>query len=167
MNLIEQQKVRIGTCAWSFDEWSGVFYPEDWPLNRWLEVYARYLSTVEIDSTFYSAPSQTVAQRWMEMTPAHFRFTCKLPREITHLRRLRDCRSELLAFLRALEPLAPKLRVVLIQFPPSYAPREEKSAFRDCLQIFGSLSNSDIPVGIDRISSAFCKNIACVGFGPT
>ena len=133
MNLIEQQKVRIGTCAWSFDEWSGVFYPEDWPSNRWLEIYARYLSTVEIDSTFYSAPSETVAQRWMEMTPAHFRFTCKLPREITHLRRLRDCRSELLAFLRALEPLAPKLRVVLIQFPPSYAPREEKSAFRDFL----------------------------------
>jgi uncharacterized protein YecE (DUF72 family) len=131
LNLIEQQKIRIGTCAWSFDEWSGIFYPEDWPANRWLEVYARYFSTVEVDSTFYSAPSEAVAQRWMEMTPAHFRFTCKLSREITHQRRLRDCRSELLAFLRALEPLAPKLRVVLIQLPPSYAPREEKSAFRD------------------------------------
>lgn len=131
LNLIEQQKIRIGTCAWSFDEWSGVFYPEGWPTNRWLEIYARYFSTVEIDSTFYSAPAEAVARRWMEMTPAHFRFTCKLPREITHLRRLRDCRTELLAFLRALEPLAPKLRVVLIQLAPSYTPREEKSAFRD------------------------------------
>ena len=131
LNLIEQQKIRIGTCAWSFDEWGGVLYPADWPSNRWLEFYARYFPAVEIDSTFYSAPSETVARRWVEMTPAHFRFACKLPREITHRRRLRDCRAELTAFLRALEPLAPKLRVVLIQLPPSYMPREEKSAFRD------------------------------------
>ena len=131
LNLTEQQKIRIGTCAWSFDEWSGVLYPADWPSNRWLEFYARHFPAVEIDSTFYSAPSETVARRWVEMTPPHFRFACKLPREITHQRRLRDCQTELTAFLRALEPLAPKLRVVLIQLPPSYAPKEEKIAFRD------------------------------------
>lgn len=131
MNLTEQQKIRIGTCAWSFDEWSGPLYPKDWPANRWLEFYARHFSAVEIDSTFYSAPTETIAQRWVDMTPPQFRFACKLPREITHQRRLRDCGPELTAFLRALEPLAPKLRVVLIQLPPSYEPKEEKSAFRN------------------------------------
>ena len=131
LNLTDQQKIRLGTCAWSFDEWSGSLYPPDCPSNRWLEFYGRYLPAVEIDSTFYSAPSEAVARRWVEMTPPHFRFTCKLPREITHERRLRDCRSELLAFLRALEPLAPKLHVVLIQLPPSFAPKEEKTALRD------------------------------------
>ena len=131
MNLTDQHKIRIGSCAWSFDEWTDVFYPPDCPHNRWLEFYARYLPAVEIDSTFYSAPPEATVQRWMEITPSHFRFTCKLPREITHERRLRDCRAELTAFLRALEPLAPKLQVVLIQLPPSYAPKEEKTAFRD------------------------------------
>jgi len=131
LNLTEQQKIRIGTCAWSFDEWSGVLYPADWPSNRWLEFYARCFPAVEIDSTFYSAPSEAVAQRWVEMTPSHFRFACKLSREITHQRRLRDCQAELTAFLRALEPLAQKLRVILIQLPPSYTPKEEKTAFRD------------------------------------
>jgi len=131
LNLTEQQKIRIGTCAWSFDEWSGVLYPADLPSNRWLEFYARYFPAVEIDSTFYSAPSEAVAQRWLEMTPPHFRFACKLSREITHQRRLRDCGAELTAFLRALEPLVPKLRVILIQLPPSYTPKEEKTAFRD------------------------------------
>jgi uncharacterized protein YecE (DUF72 family) len=133
LNLIEQQKIRIGTCAWSFDEWSGALYPKDLPDNRWLEFYARYFPAVELDSTFYSAPKEAIARRWMEMTPAHFRFTCKLPREITHERRLRDSRAELLAFLRALEPLAAKLRVVLIQLPPSYSPRDEKIIFREFL----------------------------------
>jgi uncharacterized protein YecE (DUF72 family) len=131
LNLTEQQKIRIGTCAWSFDEWSGVLYPKDWPSNRWLEFYARYFPAVEIDSTFYSAPSAPVAQRWVEMTPAHFRFSCKMPREITHDRRLRDCRAQLTAFLRAIEPLAPKLRVILIQLPPSYGPNAEKVGLRD------------------------------------
>jgi uncharacterized protein YecE (DUF72 family) len=131
LNLIEQQKIRLGTCAWSFEEWSGVLYPPDLPSNRWLEFYSHHFPAVEIDSTFYSAPAENVARRWLEMTPAHFRFTCKLPREITHQRRLRDCRQELSAFLRALEPLAPKLRVILIQLPPSYGPKEEKMAFRD------------------------------------
>ncbi|HEY1583494.1 MAG TPA: DUF72 domain-containing protein [Chthoniobacterales bacterium] len=131
MNLIQQQKIRIGTCAWSFDEWSGVFYPAEWPSNRWLEFYARHFPAVEIDSTFYSAPPENIARRWMEMTPPHFRFSCKLPREITHQRRLRDCRQELISFLRALEPLVPKLRVVLIQLSPTYAPKEEKIALRD------------------------------------
>jgi uncharacterized protein YecE (DUF72 family) len=133
LNLIEQQKIRIGTCAWSFDEWSGALYPKDLPDNRWLEFYARCFPAVELDSTFYSAPKEAIARRWMEMTPAHFRFTCKLPREITHERRLRDSRAELLAFLRALEPLAAKLRVVLIQLPPSYSPRDEKIIFREFL----------------------------------
>lgn len=138
MNLTEQQKIRIGSCAWSFEEWSGSLYPTDLPQNHWLEFYARYFPAVEIDSTFYSAPAEEIARRWVEMTPPHFRFTCKLPREITHQRRLRDCESELTAFLRALEPLAPKLRVVLVQLPPSYGPREERSGLRDFL---GQLPN--------------------------
>jgi uncharacterized protein YecE (DUF72 family) len=131
LNLNEQQKIRIGTCAWSFDEWSGPLYPKDSPSNRWLEFYARYFPAVEIDSTFYSAPAEAVARRWIEMTPAQFRFACKMPRELTHERRLHDCRTELLAFLRALEPLAAKLQVVLIQLPPSFGPKDEKTAFRD------------------------------------
>ncbi len=133
MNLIEQQKIRIGTCGWSFDEWSGPLYPADWPTDRWLEFYSRYFPTVEIDSTFYRAPAEEIARRWVEMTPPHFRFACKLPKEITHERRLRDCSSELTAFLRDLEPLAPKLSVVLIQLPPSYRPTEEKSGLRHFL----------------------------------
>jgi uncharacterized protein YecE (DUF72 family) len=133
LNLVEQQKIRIGTCAWSFDEWSGPLYPVDSPTNRWLEFYSRYLPTVEVDSTFYRAPAEEIARRWVEMTPSHFRFTCKLPKEITHERRLHDCSRELAAFLRALEPMASKLSVVLIQLPPSYGPTEEKSELRHFL----------------------------------
>jgi uncharacterized protein YecE (DUF72 family) len=134
LNLTDQQKIRIGTCAWGFNEWRGGFYPPDLPESRWLEFYARFFPAVEIDSTFHSAPSEDTARRWVEMTPGTFRFSCKLPREITHTRQLHECTAELRAFLGALEPLAPKLPVILIQLPPSFAPKDGKTALRAFLR---------------------------------
>ena len=133
LNLSDQQKIRIGACAWSFEDWCGAFYPADLPDSHRLEFYARYLPAVEVDSTFYGAPAENTVRRWVEMTPAVFRFACKLPREITHACRLRDCSAELNSFLRAIEPLAPKLQVILIQLPPSFAPKDGKPALRKFL----------------------------------
>lgn len=134
MNLNDQQKIRLGTCAWSFEEWRGSFYPADLPADRSLEFYSRYFPAVEVDSTFYGTPADSTVARWVESTPASFRFICKLPRTITHACRLRDCRADFAAFLRAMEALAPKLQVILIQLPPSYAPKEGKPALRDFLE---------------------------------
>ncbi|MDQ2824763.1 MAG: DUF72 domain-containing protein [Verrucomicrobiota bacterium] len=134
MNLTDQQKIRIGASAWSFDEWKGTLYPPGLPESRWLEFYARYFPAVEIDSTFYGPPSEDTVRRWLEMTPAAFRFSSKLPRDITHVGRLRDCNAELNSFLHAIEPLAPKLNVVLIQLPPSFDPKDGKPALRAFLK---------------------------------
>jgi uncharacterized protein YecE (DUF72 family) len=132
--LTDQKKIRIGTCAWSFDEWRESFYPADLPESQWLEFYARFFSAVEIDSTFYGAPAEESVRRWVQMTPASFRFSCKLPREITHVCRLHDCTAELNSFLRAIEPLVPKLQVILIQLPPSFTPKDGKSTLRNFLK---------------------------------
>jgi uncharacterized protein YecE (DUF72 family) len=134
LNLTDQQKIRIGTSAWTFDDWRGEFYPADLPQSHWLQFYARYFPAVEIDSTFYGPPSENTVRRWHEMTPAPFRFSCKLSREITHLCRLRDCRAQLSAFLRAIESLAPKLHVILIQLPPSFTPKDGQQPLRKFLE---------------------------------
>jgi len=133
LNLTDQQKIRIGTCAWSFPDWRGTFYPSELPESEWLQFYARYLPAVEIDSTFYSVPNENAVRRWVELTPASFRFSCKLPREITHVCKLRDCTAELNSFLRAIEPLESKLQVVLIQLPPSFIPKDGRQALRKFL----------------------------------
>jgi uncharacterized protein YecE (DUF72 family) len=133
LNLTDQQKIRIGSCAWSFDDWRGVFYPLDLPASHWLEFYAGHLPAVEVDSTFHAAPTEATVRRWAETTPASFRFTCKLPRQITHVCRLRDCGAELISFLRAIELLGPKLHIILIQLPPSLTPEDGKNALRKFL----------------------------------
>ncbi len=134
MNLSAQQKIRIGTSAWTFHDWAGPFYPADLPPSRWLEFYANHFPSVEIDSTFYAPPPEETVLRWAEMTPASFRFSCKLPREITHVCKLRDCSKELGHFLRAIEPLAAKLSVILVQLPPSFTPREGRTPLRNFLK---------------------------------
>ena len=134
MKLTDQRKIRLGTCAWSFEEWRASFYPEGLPADRWLEFYSHYLPAVEVDSTFYAPPSEKTVRRWAESTPASFRFACKLPRSITHACRLRDCSAELAEFLRAVEPLGEKLQVLLIQLPPSFSPKDGKSVLRPFLE---------------------------------
>ena len=133
MNLFDQHKIRIGSCAWSFEDWRGTFYPRDLPESRWLEFYANYFPAVEVDSTFHASPPENTVRRWAEATPASFRFTCKLPRQITHICRLRDCGAELNLFLRAIEPLGSKLQAILIQLPPSFTPADGKQALRKFL----------------------------------
>ena len=123
--------IHIGTCAWSYDDWRGVFYPEHLPQGKWLEFYARHLAAVEVDSTFYHVPTPHAAAHWHEVTPPHFRFACKLPREITHERKLRDPVGALAAFLTALEPLGEKLACVLVQLPPFFTPQHDAAALRE------------------------------------
>jgi uncharacterized protein YecE (DUF72 family) len=133
LNLTDQQKIRIGACAWTFDDWRGAFYPSDLPHSHWLQFYSRYFPTVEVDTTFYSAPSENAVRRWLDVTPAAFRFSCKLPRQLTHVCRLRDCTAELNEFLKAIGPLAPKLQVILIQLPPSFTPKDGRQPLRKFL----------------------------------
>jgi len=123
-------KIKIGTCAWSFEDWRGTFYPEHLAPTDRLGFYAQHFRAVEVDSTFYAAPATKTALHWLDATPPGFTFACKLPREITHERRLRDCAELLDNFLRSIEPLGEKLGCVLAQLPPSFRPRQDETALR-------------------------------------
>ncbi|EDY19141.1 protein of unknown function DUF72 [Chthoniobacter flavus Ellin428] len=123
--------IKIGTCAWSYEDWRGVFYPEHLPATERLEFYARHLPAVEVDSTFYAAPAPQVAAHWAEETPPDFVFACKLTREITHERKLRDCAEPLREFVESLKPLDEKLWCVLVQLPPFFQPKRDEVALRE------------------------------------
>jgi uncharacterized protein YecE (DUF72 family) len=93
--------VRIGTCGWSYKEWSGVFYPDDPTAGEFLSSYAERYPVVEVDSTFYHSPSRRTVEGWRDKTPDGFGFSLKVPQTITHEKVLVDCRAEVSAFLTA------------------------------------------------------------------
>jgi len=113
----------IGTSGWSYNEWSGVFYPST-TTNK-LTFYSKVFRTAEVDSTFYAFPSKGMVIGWSRYTPADFVFSVKLPQTLTHEKRLdlkNGVEADLLRFLSLLKPLiaAGKMGPVLIQLPPSF-----------------------------------------------
>jgi uncharacterized protein YecE (DUF72 family) len=116
--------IRIGTQGWNYDAWVGPFYPSNTRAADFLTVYARAFDTVEVDSTFYAIPPQKTVRGWAERTPGHFTFALKLPQEITHERRLRDCEDLTALFLDRVRELGAKLGPVLIQLGPDFGPSE-------------------------------------------
>ena len=108
----------IGTAGWSIAGRNAHRFPRD---GSALERYSASFAGVEINSSFYRPHRPATWRRWAESVPAGFRFAVKLPRTITHERRLVDCAAPAAAFLDQAHELGEKLAVLLVQLPPSFA----------------------------------------------
>jgi uncharacterized protein YecE (DUF72 family) len=86
-----------------------------------LERYATRLQATEINSSFYRSHRQATYARWAASVPARFRFSVKLPRQITHEARLQRCGPALDRFLDECGGLGDRLGGLLVQLPPSLA----------------------------------------------
>lgn len=108
--------VRIGTAGWSVPRAAAARFPAE---GTHLQRYARALGCVEINSSFYRPHAAATYARWRDQTPPRFRFAVKMPRAITHERRLRDAREPLDSFLAQTSGLGEKRGPILMQLPPS------------------------------------------------
>ena len=117
----------LGTSGWSYKEWEKVFYPDS--KTPKLSYYGSIFSTVEIDSTFYAYPNRGLVIGWARNTPPGFEFAAKIPKLITHEKKLdleQGVETDLDKFINLLAPLkdSNKLGPLLIQLPPSFSRNE-------------------------------------------
>jgi uncharacterized protein YecE (DUF72 family) len=110
--------LRIGCAGWSLRAEQAALAPGD---GTHLARYARLFDAVEINSSFYRPHRPQTYARWAESVPAGFRFAVKMPKTISHGKRLRGCLDELDAFLAQVRELGATLGVLLLQLPPSLA----------------------------------------------
>ncbi len=115
-------ELRVGCAIWADRQWRGRYFPPDVPAGRELSAYVTWCTAVEGNTTFYGLPSPETVARWREETPTDFRFMFKLPRTITHDRRLRSVDRELGEALDRLAPLGPRVEPLAIQLPASFGP---------------------------------------------
>ena len=155
-------EILVGTASWTDPTLikSGRFYPA-WARTAEdrLKFYASQFRLVEVDSTYYSLPSEANSQLWVQRTDRDFVFNIKafrlftqhptplvsLPRDIrqelppqtakTNLYQ-RDLPEGLVSqvwqrFEEALAPLsdAGRLGVILFQFPPWFFPSNESREY--------------------------------------
>ncbi len=110
-------RILLGTSGWSYDEWVGPFYEQ----RKWMfDYYVKVFDTVEVNSTFYSLPPEWMVQFWAKKAPKDFEFSAKIPKTITHKKKLKSAEKEMETFLDLMEPLRKegKLGPLLFQLPP-------------------------------------------------
>ncbi|MCU1730782.1 MULTISPECIES: DUF72 domain-containing protein [unclassified Pseudomonas] len=108
--------IYLGCAGWSVAREYAEAFPAD---GTHLQRYAGRLNAVEINSSFYRPHRPATYARWGASVPDGFRFAVKVPREITHTRRLVDCDVALSSFLDQCGELGERLGCLLVQLPPS------------------------------------------------
>ena len=147
-----EARIVVGTSSWADPGFVAEWYPPGLPARDRLAWYAERFEAVEVNSTFYAVPGAAQARRWVDLTPDGFTFDVKLHRLLSRhaagidslppdLRegavtvgrgrvRLDRALEEALArrLLEAVEPLraAGRLRTLLLQLTPAFAPREHR-----------------------------------------
>ncbi len=113
----------VGCPVWSFKGWVGNFYPRGTKPSDFLREYARRLTTIEGNTTFYAVPAKKTIEDWVADTPESFRFCPKIPKTISHEGRLTDHIDKARAFVDVMKRLGKRLGPMFLQLPPRFSPK--------------------------------------------
>ena len=119
-------ELKIGCTGWSYDGWSGTFYPKKLPKSDWLKYYSKIFPITEINTTFYKIPDRYITKKWNAATQDTFAFTAKIPSIITHEKKLKNVKEHVFKFLFSLTPMYEKVIALVLQLPPSLTFDEAK-----------------------------------------
>ena len=124
---MKKPAIHIGCSSYATTSWQPLFFPEGLPKKQWFDFYCRYFNTYELNSTFYRFPTLKSLEAWYEKSPKGFIFSIKVPKAITHIKRLENCQEEIMKFYDiARKGLRDKLGCVLFQLPPSFSHSSER-----------------------------------------
>jgi uncharacterized protein YecE (DUF72 family) len=156
----------LGTSGWYYDDWQGVFYPDDIQKSDWLPFYSTQFNTVEVNASFYRLPFKNMMKGWMKKTPNDFLLTFKGSQVITHRKKLHDVKEYLEKFFDRMFLAKRKIGVILWQLPPQVkkdvALLEDfinilDSDFRHCIEFrHKSWFQGDVYSALERYNIGFC-----------
>ncbi|HEY1044613.1 MAG TPA: DUF72 domain-containing protein, partial [Telluria sp.] len=109
------ERCRVGCAGWSLSRHDAPSFPAE---GSHLERYAAVFTATEINSSFYREHKVQTYARWAQSTPDGFQFSVKMPRTVTHDKRLAGAQEELERFAQQVAALGTKLAWVLVQLPP-------------------------------------------------
>ena len=114
-------KIFVGCAGFSNRDWKGIFYPEDLASKDYLSFYSKHLNSLEVNSTFYHRLQVKTFEKMIQETPAHFQFFIKIPKTISHLKKLEETKILTEEFCNYIQlHLKEKLAGFLFQLPPSF-----------------------------------------------
>lgn len=148
-------EILLGCSGWHYKDWVGPFYKTEGESK--LAAYSKVFKTAEIDSTFYAYPTKGMIFGWRKYTKPGFIFTAKLPKLITHKKKLDlklGVEEDVNRFCELMKPLLleGKLGCLLAQLPPSLK-YDTKT-----LETFFSILPSNFKFAIEFRDNSWLKN---------
>lgn len=109
-------RVVVGCAGWSLPR---AVQHHFGPGASHLARYASRFAVTEINSSFHRPHKRSLYEKWAAAVPDGFGFCAKLPKTITHERKLAGCEDLLATFLDEAGSLGDKLHCLLVQLPPT------------------------------------------------
>jgi len=147
--------IRAGIGGWTFEPWRGVFYPEGLRQADELAYASRHLTSLEINSTYYSSQKPETFAKWAAATPDGFVFAVKASRFCTNRRVLAEAGESVGKFLnQGIAELGDRLGPILWQFMPTKKfDADDFSGFLDLL-----------PKSLDGLALRHCVEVRHASF---
>ncbi|RYG27515.1 MAG: DUF72 domain-containing protein, partial [Chitinophagaceae bacterium] len=93
-----------------------ILYPPEFRNKSRLHYYSTLFNSVEINQTFYKLPKRSTIDNWMEDVNPGFRFTFKMPKQVSHSPQLNYEKDELKRFIDVISGIR-NSGCILIQLP--------------------------------------------------
>lgn len=115
-------EILIGTSGYYYDDWKGIFYPEDLKKDEYLKYYSFHFNVVELNFTYYRLPEYHRIKGMIEKAENRVLFIVKAYRGITHEISDNSLDAHLSRFLNGIAPLIEEnlLGSILLQFPQGF-----------------------------------------------
>ena len=154
---IKRGQLKLGLPMWYLDAWCGNLLSPWQKAGEALSEYAQVFSSVEGNTTFYGLPDNKRAEQWRKSVGDDFRFSFKLPREISHAQNLVQAFAQHQSrWLDFSSILGDSFGVISVQLPAELTPARMDELFV-FLEQLKQQSSADISVEF-RHSGFFDKS---------
>lgn len=116
----EWRDIAVGCAKWNRKDLKS-FYPRG--TKDELTYYATQFKSIELNASFYRMFPKDQFEKWASKVGPDFAFFPKVPRYISHLKRLNDCQEFVTDFTANLTGLGDKLGMVFLQMPGNFKPK--------------------------------------------
>jgi uncharacterized protein YecE (DUF72 family) len=115
-------EIFIGTSGFYYDDWKGLFYPDELKKTDYLGYYASQFNIVELNFTYYRLPEPHQIKSMIEKAEDRLQFIVKAYRGITHEISGNSIDTILPRYMDGITPLIEEelLGAILLQFPQGF-----------------------------------------------
>lgn len=120
---VRKPEVYVGCAKWGRKDWVGKVYPTGTKETDFLKLYAQHFNAIELNATFYRAPSPAQTAGWASQVGNDFMFSPKFSEKISHRKRLKDVKEMTDWFLKGIAGFKERLGPVFLMPHPAMGPK--------------------------------------------